>query len=200
MRLILLLALFAIFKYSQSISLSDILKDLRDKIEELKKSQACPESPLIPNFDLKAYLGKWYEIERITPIYEQGLKCVTAEYADKGNGIVSVKNSGVLPFNLPLSINGEARVKNASAPNFLTVQFFKDLNTDLFQGNYHVWKTDYTKYALVYTCKTKSTETAWILSRNKTLDSTTVAELKQFLNNRGVNSKKLTAVTQNCKN
>ena len=56
---------------------------------------------------------------------------------------------------------------------------------------YNVWLTDYTSFTLVYGCKPiipnlLKFETAWILSREPTLDATLVAKLVEFYKTKGI--------------
>ena len=48
----------------------------------------------IENFELEKYLGKWYEIARLDHSFERGLQQVTAEYAMRQDGGVSVTTRG----------------------------------------------------------------------------------------------------------
>lgn len=48
----------------------------------------------VTDFQLNRYLGKWYEIARLDHSFERGLNQVTAEYAPRNNGGVSVINRG----------------------------------------------------------------------------------------------------------
>ena len=45
-------------------------------------------------FDVKRYVGKWYEIARLDFKYEQGLNNVTADYSLKDDGTINVINRG----------------------------------------------------------------------------------------------------------
>ena len=49
------------------------------------------------DFDLKAYLGKWYEIARTDNRFERGMEQVTAEYSLREDGGIGVLNRGYLP-------------------------------------------------------------------------------------------------------
>jgi apolipoprotein D and lipocalin family protein len=48
----------------------------------------------VRNFDLQAYMGKWYEIARLDHPFERGLQQVTAEYEMQEDGSVRVINRG----------------------------------------------------------------------------------------------------------
>ena len=48
----------------------------------------------IPEFKLKKYLGKWYEIARFDHRFERGMSNVTAEYSLRDDGKVKVLNAG----------------------------------------------------------------------------------------------------------
>ncbi len=45
-------------------------------------------------FDLKKYLGRWYEIARFDYRFEKNMDNVTAEYSENSNGSVRVLNKG----------------------------------------------------------------------------------------------------------
>ena len=70
-------------------------------------------------------------------------------------------------------------------PGKLGVTFSSIFDTGSGSGNatnYIVVDTDYTNYALVYSCSTTfyrliKTEVAWILSRSRTLNQTTIDKL-----------------------
>lgn len=74
----------------------------------------------------------------------------------------------------------------------------------LSEGNYHIWKTDYENYALVYSCKIFfgfiRFDATWILSRTKNLSQERVTELKKFLSDNGVNIRGFDKTEQNCNN
>ncbi|WP_238554957.1 lipocalin family protein [Chryseobacterium sp. P1-3] len=40
----------------------------------------------VKNFDIKKYLGKWYEIARFDYRFEKNMDNVTAEYSENSNG------------------------------------------------------------------------------------------------------------------
>merc|ERR1712168_717510 len=73
----------------------------------------CPQQNVEQNFDLSAYLGKWYEVQKYFAIFELGGKCVTAEYSLKDANTVKVLNSQVnILTNKPSDIEGDAVLAN----------------------------------------------------------------------------------------
>ena len=47
----------------------------------LKAFGSCPTYDPVPSFNLTAYMGLWYEIERFPAPFEKGMYCGFAEYA-----------------------------------------------------------------------------------------------------------------------
>lgn len=87
-----------------------------------------------------------------------------------------------------MTTDGLAVIEDSRKPNQISVFFAS-------QGNapqpYNVWMTDYTTYALVYSCKPivkdlVKFETAWILSRTNTLDGVLVEKLLSDFKGMGV--------------
>ena len=168
---------------------------------------ACPTTPIINNFNAQQYVGVWYEIERVNSYFEYDLDCVTATYGYINPTTVSVRNQGRnLATNRTSDINGTATIPNPSEPNKLIVAFpFKLGETTLWnnKGNYHVWKTDYTNYALVYSCQSYffyKMETTWILGRGKSLPDATITDLKNLLAANKAGDQVFVKVKQTCNN
>ena len=69
---------------------------------------------------------------------------------------------------------------------------------------YNVWQTDYSTYALVYSCTQILTnilksETVWFLSRTRTLSNDKVDQLKAILVQNGIDTSAFEIVDQlNC--
>jgi apolipoprotein D and lipocalin family protein len=134
----------------------------------------CPKNPVVQNFDVAAYLGTWYEIQRYPDYFQGEGECVKAEYSLKDDGTVKVLNSMlVLPNTERESVEGLAVVSFPEA-----VPLEGKLNVT-FGGapafsNYWVLDTDYTNYSVVWTCidgaNLLKAEESWILSRRPYLD------------------------------
>jgi len=90
----------------------------------------------------------------------------------------------------PATRKGYAVAPDSSKPNHLLVYF-----TNETPAQYNIWRSDYSTYSLVYTCKqvipkVLKLELIWILSKQKTLDETVVQDLKSLLEKSGVNISK----------
>jgi apolipoprotein D and lipocalin family protein len=115
------------------------------------------------NFDLRRYLGRWYEIARLDYFWEKNLDNVTATYSLKENGDVKVDNKGwdYKQHKWKESV-GKAKPVGDPKEAKLKVSFFGP-----FYAGYNVIALDKDyQYALVIG---GSTDYMWILSRMKTM-------------------------------
>jgi len=129
-------------------------------------STAPPEGlTSVTPFDVKRYLGKWYEIARLDHSFERGLTEVSATYSFKPDGSLEVINRG---FNINKnewkSATGRALFTGDQNKGSLKVSFFGP-----FYGGYHVLALDQTGYqwALV---SGPDRDYLWILARGKVLN------------------------------
>lgn len=115
-------------------------------------------TPVTP-FELKSYLGRWYEIARLDHSFEEGLTEVTATYSLRDDGGVKVINRGWSAEKSQWKeAIGKAYFIDAKNVGSLKVSFFGP-----FYGGYHIAKLDpdYQMALIVGPSK----EYAWILSR-----------------------------------
>jgi len=117
--------------------------------------------PVVQDFDLERYLGKWYEIARMDFFWEKGLKNVTAIYEKKEDGTIRVKNQGVkIKNNQTKQSIGKAKPASDSNSGALKVSFFGP-----FYSGYNIMHIDDDyQYALVFG---DNLDYMWILSREK---------------------------------
>uniref|UniRef100_A0A1Q3FPN3 Apolipoprotein D n=1 Tax=Culex tarsalis TaxID=7177 RepID=A0A1Q3FPN3_CULTA len=130
------------------------------------------EVPVVQNFALERYLGKWYELQRYEQPFQQNLDCTTANYGLLDPATVSVRNSA---FSLINETSAEAiGTAVLSFPEQEIVQ--AKLNVSFFgapndRSNYWVIDTDYDKFAIVWACEPlpqdRSSEGFWLLSRTR---------------------------------
>jgi apolipoprotein D and lipocalin family protein len=134
-------------------------------------SAGKPQFTPITGFDLNKYLGKWFEIARFPHSFEKGLINVTATYALRDDGKVSVVNEGDLEKNgKHKTAKGKAKFAQTPDVGWLKVSFFL-----WFYGDYKivVLDKDY-QFALILS---DSYDYLWILSRTPKLDQTIVDSL-----------------------
>ena len=141
---------------------------------------SCPTFNTQSSMDFSQYTGRWYEYTRDWSIpFQWFLSCTTATYGstyNDGSGGISVINRGTYwPINfLPINIEGRAQCDNSNAN--CAVSFSNPPNTS-GTPNYNVISTDYTSYAIVYTCTSNiwwtgglmSWDFLWVLSRTAEL-------------------------------
>ncbi|XP_072234830.1 apolipoprotein D-like [Leuresthes tenuis] len=154
----------------------------------------CPAPHVQPGFNIQKYLGRWYEIEKIPTSFARG-KCIEANYALRIDGTIRVLNSQIYKDKLR-SAEATAVIKDFREPAKLGVSF------SFFSpySPYWVLSTDYTSFAIVYSCTDFlylfHWEYAWILGRSRFLPPYSVYYAKNLLSNEGVNIFRMRATDQ----
>lgn len=112
--------------------------------------------------DLDRYLGLWYELGRYPNRFERGCEGVTAEYANRPDGLIDVRNTcrKHAPDGTRRVAKGRARVVPGSGNARLKVSFFGPL----FFGNY--WVVDHAEDYEWSIVGEPSGRFLWILCRN----------------------------------
>ncbi|XP_037927730.1 apolipoprotein D-like [Teleopsis dalmanni] len=141
----------------------------------------CPDVKIPEEFDVDAYMGIWFEYSKYPFLFEIGKKCMYARYTNKGNDTVYVVNTAVNRFtNSKSNVTGTAKILG---PGQLAVKFSKNQSVD--KPNYLVLGTDYTSYALVYSCTNFSTvahtKNIWILTRERKPTNSVVDAAKKVM-------------------
>ena len=118
----------------------------------------------VKDFDVRRYMGRWYEIGKIPFVWEVGCAYATADYSwDEERQLINVKNTCLDENKNVKHVNiGVARIPDPSDPSKLKVKF----EENPIEGDYFLNFTDYTQYAIVGS-PTKSY--VWILSRTPTV-------------------------------
>ena len=135
------------------------------QIDARRKWGKCPDYELMENFDPSRYTGLWYEIYRDTNTgFENGSRCVTATYQTLSQTQVSVYNRGIEANGDLNTIEGRATCAGASCKVKFEAFYIPP-------GNYQLLDTDYTNYAVVYSCTNFffglfRNELAWVLGRD----------------------------------
>jgi apolipoprotein D and lipocalin family protein len=130
--------------------------------------QGCTGAPSgikpVEGFEIKRYLGTWYEIARLEHRFEKNLIKVTANYTQREDGGIKVVNRGYdIKKKKWRSATGRAYFVDRKTTGQLKVSFFGP-----FYSSYNVIALDKQayRYALVSGPNRKY---LWILSRDKTL-------------------------------
>lgn len=150
-----------------------------------------PPLATVEKVELGRYTGRWYEIARYPNSFERGCVGVTADYALREDGRISVLNTcmdGDLDGNVR-TIEGVARVVDPSTGAKLAVTFFGP-----FEGDYWILELgeDY-EYAVV---GEPSRSFLWILSREPTLDQHLYQEILGRLPEKSYDPNRLEVVPQ----
>ena len=121
----------------------------------------------VTGFELDRYLGTWHEIARLDHRFERGLVAVTAEYALRDDGGVSVTNRGFDTEDGEWTVaEGRAYFAGEESTGSLKVSFFGP-----FFAGYHVLSLDEDapdyRYALV---SGPNRNYLWLLSREPILN------------------------------
>ena len=115
-------------------------------------------------FAAERYVGRWYEIARLDHRFERGLTNVTAEYALRPDGTVSVVNQGFDPAACAWKrVEGTASFQEGPEVPSLSVTFFWP-----FAGGYHVFALDGKDYGWA-AVSGPTTDYFWILARGPDL-------------------------------
>lgn len=126
-----------------------------------KRGNAAVPEPARP-VDLERYLGKWYEFARYENGFERGCEGVTAEYAIRDDGLVSVRNTchEACVGGASRTSEGRARVVPGSDGAKLEVSFFGPF----FFGDY--WVLDHDDDYTWSIVGEPSGRFLWILTRD----------------------------------
>ncbi len=127
---------------------------------------------VVTEFELDRYLGTWYEIARLDHSFERGLSNVTATYAMRDDGGVSVLNRGYKTSKREWE-EAVGKAYFVGEPNIgqLKVSFFGP-----FYGGYNIVNLDKAKYQYALVVG-PNRDYLWILSRTTELDDDILTSL-----------------------
>lgn len=140
----------------------------------------------VQQFDANRYLGKWYEIARLDHSFEEGLDRVTADYALREDGGITVINRGFLTSkNEWQEAQGKAYFVNSSDEGYLKVSFFGP-----FYGSYIVFELDKENYQYAFVSG-PDTSYLWLLARTPTVDPALIERFVAEASRLGFDTSKL---------
>lgn len=140
----------------------------------------------VTELDLDRYLGKWYEIARFPNRFEKGCEGVTAEYALRTDGKISVLNTCRVgaPDGEVKVADGQAKVVGTGR---LSVTFVPWL--PFAKGDYWVLYLD-ADYTLAVVGAPRGT-TGWILSRTPSISPEARSRAEKVLVQNGYDPSRL---------
>ncbi|WBQ12498.1 lipocalin family protein [Hyphomonadaceae bacterium BL14] len=131
------------------------------------------DAPLttVTQVDLERYLGRWYEIARYDSRFERGCDGVTADYAMREDGLLSVVNTCYRDGldGRAEEARGRARIIPGSGNAKLEVSFFGP-----FWGDYWVIELDQAGYQWAVVSEPRG-RYLWVLSRTRHMDDSVLA-------------------------
>lgn len=137
-------------------------------------------------FELKQYLGKWFEIARIKNSFEPNMTNVTAYYDLDDNNNVKIVNEG---YNNGILFQIVGIGKTTNKNNILQVSFFNNIFSD-----YKILYVDEEyQYAIV---GGKTADYLWILSRTPQLDEDIIKQLLEIAKENNYNINKISLTKQ----
>jgi apolipoprotein D and lipocalin family protein len=137
--------------------------------------QGC--SPSVPagikpvtGFDVKQYLGHWYEIARLDNRFQRGLVQVTAAYSLREDGGICVENAGWnVQKQQKKTIVGKAKFVADEQIGHLKLSFWGP-----FYSSYVIFHLE-ADYSVAMVCGS-SKDYCWILSKNQALSAEDLAK------------------------
>ncbi|KAG7457114.1 hypothetical protein MATL_G00243050 [Megalops atlanticus] len=154
----------------------------------------CPEPAVQPNFVLKKFLGRWYEIAKLPAQFEKG-RCIETNFSMKADGTIKVSSSEILKGELR-TLEGTGVVEDIKQPAKLGISF----SYLTPYSPYWILSTDYDKSALIYSCtdvlRLFHVDFAWILGRTRTLPQDTINKAKDIFTNSNIDVSRMIASRQ----
>ncbi len=139
--------------------------------------------PPVTPFNVKAFMGEWYEIARITHYFEKDIYQAKAQYTLREDGNFDIINSGI-KAGKTVSAKAIGKIKESPDEGWFRVSFFRP-----FWSDYKVIAIadDYSSALVVGA----TTEYVWILSRTPLLQPETLELYKNILKTRDFPIEKL---------
>lgn len=119
----------------------------------------------VDDFEVKRYLGKWYEIARLDHSFERGLVNVSADYSLRQDGGIKVINMGFSTEKQQWQeADGKAFFVGSDSKGHLKVSFFGP-----FYGSYVIFELDKENYQYAFVSG-PNLSYLWLLSRTPTVE------------------------------
>ncbi|HRK08428.1 MAG TPA: lipocalin family protein [Pseudobdellovibrionaceae bacterium] len=158
--------------------------------------QAQAEPRVVDRVEIDRYLGTWFELRSIPNSFQRGCTYTSATYALNADSTLRVENTCVLRNEKGEVLEskraiGQAWIENEGASK-LTVSFARIFGryVKMFGGDYWILELGPLNQDGLYSwviVGSPGRDYGWILSRTKTLDVATMAELEARLQQQGYN-------------
>ncbi|CAF4867620.1 unnamed protein product [Pieris macdunnoughi] len=148
----------------QSVAACSYMPEVDESKPVVFKGQCDQTIQVIRDFDATRYMGQWYDIESYPSTFQYGT-CNSAFYSRRGN-FVDVVNTQVVNQTISVRQAVGSFVENEQTSKL-------SLNFGSTPRDYWVLTTDYSTYALVYSCLNIDEQNmqvgAWKLSKTRQL-------------------------------
>ncbi len=145
----------------------------------------------VKEFEVKRYLGKWYEIARLDHSFESGLSHVNANYSMRDDGGIRVINRGYSTKEKRWQqVEGKAYFVDTPDKAHLKVSFFGP-----FYGSYAIFELDHESYQYAFVSGYNQSY-LWLLARTPVVEQKVVDRFIQLSTVLGFNTDKLIMVDQ----
>ncbi|XP_076840865.1 apolipoprotein Da, duplicate 1 [Brachyhypopomus gauderio] len=155
---------------------------------------SCPEPVTQPEFNLKQFMGRWFEIARLPAQFEKG-RCIETNFTLNVDGSIQVVSSEILKGGIR-KIAGRATVVDPKNPAKLGISFPHVLP----YAPYWILSTDYVNSAVMYSCtdvlKLFHVDFAWILSRSRSLPAPNISHAKDIFTSNSVDVSRMVLTSQ----
>ncbi|EFX87817.1 hypothetical protein DAPPUDRAFT_311898 [Daphnia pulex] len=147
-------------------------------------------------FDLDQFSGLWYNNRNYYSVAQAGMDCVTTQYNNTGN-VLTIKIQGKKSGSTKTLVGKGLKISDGT----LTVSFFENAWMSGAE-NYLVLNTDYTSYAVIYSCwpfAFGTTSLAWLLTRDQIPSNNIIDTALAVFTANNIDQTKLKIVNQeNC--
>ncbi|CAH0554596.1 unnamed protein product [Brassicogethes aeneus] len=154
----------------------------------------CPRIKYLDNFNISAFTGHWIEIERSFYLMELISSCVRMDLSQNFKGNINVSITSKSRWSGVFSISEGIATVSKKHPSIFVYKVISTLPKAVSRylpgaGSYQVIKTDYSTYAVLYSCTNFSfatyplanTDLVWILGRQKEISAEIRSEIYDFL-------------------
>ncbi|KAF0287821.1 Apolipoprotein D [Amphibalanus amphitrite] len=169
---------------------------------------SCPRPPIVQKFQVRRYLGHWFEYARYVTVFQRGLRCSRAEYSDAREGRIGVVNRAIrIADGSTTEARGQAVPVGRPGEASLRVSFDGQPSRGT-EANYNVLETDYKRYAIVWSCTSRGVgeqknleneQLLFVLTRARVPSQRLLRRIMRRLQRLGLNTEKLIKTDQeNC--